>query len=81
MIDLSIDLSRVWQVDLSWNSIGNEGAKAIGAALRVNGALTNLDLRYNDLGEDAKRALTEVNARRATPACIDLKQHQVASCV
>ena len=42
MIDLSIDLSRVWQVDLSWNSIGNEGAKAIGAALRVNGALTEV---------------------------------------
>ena len=44
-----IVLSRVCQVDLSWNSAGDEGAKAIGDALRVNSALMSLDLSGNHL--------------------------------
>ena len=72
MIDLSIDLSRVWQVDLSWNSIAHEGAKAIGAALRVNGALTHWGLRYNDMGGEAKRARHEATARPARPVAVHI---------
>ena len=40
-------------MDLGANSIGPEGGKAIGEALHVNGALTSLDLRYNNLGGSA----------------------------
>ena len=68
-------------LDLSSNNIGGywdddreeivftpEGSAAIADALRVNGTvLTNLDLRYNDLNEDVKQALTGANAKRATP--------------
>ena len=31
-----------------------------------------LDLRINDLGADAKRALNEANAKRAAPARLEL---------
>ena len=39
------------------NSIGDEGAKAIAEALKVNPVLTKLDLEYNHLGdaESARR--------------------------
>ena len=41
------------------NSIGDDGAKAIGDALHVNGVLTSLNLEYNQIG-DGKAALREI---------------------
>ena len=34
------------------NNIGDEGAKALASALRVNGVLKTLDLRYNEIGDE-----------------------------
>ena len=42
---------------LDRNKIGDAGAAAVADALRVNGALTELALRGNQIGEDAKSKL------------------------
>ena len=47
------------QLDLYGNRIGDEGAKAIGDALHVNGVLTWLNLEYNYIG-DGEAALREI---------------------
>ena len=44
---------------LSSNKICVEGAKALGEALHVNGALTELNLDYNYFGLKAAKALRE----------------------
>ena len=44
---------------LNGNQIGDAGAAALADALRVNGALTRLDLRNNKIGEDSKSKLRE----------------------
>jgi len=47
-------------LDVGYNSIGNEGAKAFATALSDGRAvLTKLDLQHNSLDDDAKRALTD----------------------
>ena len=38
-------------LNLSGNSIGADGAKAIAEALKVNPVLNNLDLGFNDIGK------------------------------
>ena len=49
---------------MRFNEIGDQGAAAIGEALKVNGALTKLFLDWNDIGDDGAKALAsslEVN--------------------
>ena len=46
-------------MDLSVNSIGDDGAKAIAEALKVNAVLTKLYLNYNDMGEAGKQAVQD----------------------
>jgi hypothetical protein len=36
-------------LNLSWNNIGNEGAKALFEALKVNQSLKKLDLEVNNI--------------------------------
>ena len=64
--------SALTSLNLSLNSIGVEGAKAIGGSLRVNRCADKLEPQFNNLGEDAKRALNEANAKRATPLRLQL---------
>jgi hypothetical protein len=45
---------------LGRNHIGDEGAKAIAEALKVNPVLTSLDLRANIIGVDGAKAIAEV---------------------
>ena len=47
------------ELDLSFNSIGEQGAAAIAEALKVNSSLTQLGLEQNNIGQDAKKALRE----------------------
>ena len=44
---------------LNGNSIGNEGAKAIAEALKVNATLTKLELWANRIGHDGAKAIAE----------------------
>ena len=46
-------------LNLWYNSIGGDGAKAIAEALKVNPVLTELDLRYNDLGVAGQKAVRD----------------------
>ena len=40
-------------MDLSWNSLGPEGAKAIAPAIRDSRSLNSIDVGYNDIGQAA----------------------------
>ena len=40
-----------WQVDLSNNDIGSEGAKPLAEAIAVSASLTSVSLRGNSLGD------------------------------
>ena len=44
---------------LNHNNIGDDGAKAIAEALKVNPVLTKLHLEYNDLGDAGKQAVRD----------------------
>ena len=44
---------------MSFNSIGDDGAKAIAEALKVNPVLTKLDLRYNNMGDAGGKVVRE----------------------
>ena len=44
---------------MSFNSIGDDGAKAIAEALQVNPVLTKLNLMYNKLGEAGRKAVRD----------------------
>lgn len=39
-------------LDLSWNGFGNEGALALGEALKFNNTLVYLDLSNNRIGDE-----------------------------
>ena len=47
------------QLNLYRNEIGNEGAAAIGDALKVNGSLTSLNVGYNMIPDDGATAIAE----------------------
>ena len=47
------------ELNLRYNSIGGDGAKAIAEALKVNPVMTKLDLEYNNLGEAGKKAVRD----------------------
>ena len=46
-------------MDLRANSIGDDGAKAIAEALKVNAVLTKLYLEYNSVGDAGKKAVRD----------------------
>ena len=45
----------VTKIHVDGNKIGDEGAKAIGEALKVNTSLTEIDLAYNEIGDKGER--------------------------
>ena len=47
------------ELDLRSNSIGDDGAKAIAEALKVNTVLTTLNLDRNSIGDDGAKAIAE----------------------
>ena len=51
-------------MNLRGNSIGAEGAKAIGEALAVNGVLKSINLEYNGLGDEGKGAIRDAVSGR-----------------
>ena len=46
-------------INLGYNEIGDEGAKAIGEALKVNTSLNILIYIENNIGDEGKRAIGE----------------------
>ena len=53
-------VTKVQELDLSYNEIGPEGAKAVAAMAAVVASMTRLDVRKNNLGEGGKAALRKV---------------------
>ncbi|KAF9112498.1 hypothetical protein BGX30_007266, partial [Mortierella sp. GBA39] len=52
--------STLTTMDLQYNSIGLDGAKALAEALRTNSTLTTLKLYGNSIGSDGAMALSKV---------------------
>ena len=53
-------VSKLEELDLEYNQIGVDGAKALAAFCAVSGSLTKIDVRYNLLGDDGEAALRKV---------------------
>ena len=49
------------KINLNWNNIGVEGAKAIGEALKVNTSLTDIWLRHNEVGDEGVKTIGEAS--------------------
>ena len=47
------------ELNLNVNNIGDDSAKAIAEALKVNPVLTKLDLRWNNMGDAGKKAVRD----------------------
>jgi len=61
-----VSVSALTDLNLMWNQIGDEGAIAIGEALRVNASLTSLDLANNWIGDKGGVAIANALAVNAT---------------
>ena len=53
---MNTSLTKIY---LNGNNIGDEGAKAIGEALKVNTSLTKIDLGGNNIGVEGGKAIGE----------------------
>ena len=53
-------VSKVQELDLKFNDIGPDGAKAIAALCAVSASLTRLDVRLNGMGVEGEAALRKV---------------------
>jgi hypothetical protein len=47
------------KLEVGFNHISAEGAKAIAEALKVNAVLTKLDLKYNSMGDAGEKAVRD----------------------
>ena len=52
--------SLMWQVNLSYNKLGPEGAKALAPALVVNASITSVDVGFNSIGKEAALELINI---------------------
>jgi hypothetical protein len=57
-------------INLGYNDIGNEGAKAVAEMLQVNATLTTINLGYNTIGYEGAKSLAEFLQSNATPRLI-----------
>ena len=58
-------VTNVEELDLSYNDIGPDGAKAIAALCAVCASMTRLDVRWSSLGEEGEAALRKVIGGRS----------------
>jgi Ran GTPase-activating protein 1 len=52
------------ELELGVNEIGDEGAKAIAEALKVNAVLTTLSLWNNSIGDEGATAIAQAEGQR-----------------
>ena len=60
------------KINLYYNNIGDEGAKAIGEALKVNTSLTEINLNGNKIGVEGGKAIGEALKVNTSLTEIDL---------
>eukprot|EP00900_Chrysochromulina_parva_P007052 jgi/Chrpa1/16348/Chrysochromulina_OHIO_Genome00021880-RA len=70
-------MAVVTTLDLGYNSIGVEGAKAIAEALKVNAVLTELHLSNNNIGVDGAKAIAEALKVNAVVTTLDLENNNI----
>ena len=58
----------LFEIDVSSNGIGPDGAAAIAKAVRRNRGIVALDFRSNELGEDGAESLAQATRHRAAVA-------------
>ena len=51
-------VTKVQELDLSFNAIGPDGAKAVAAMAAVVGSLTRLNVKSNDLGDEGRAIIS-----------------------
>ena len=55
--------STLQSLNLSWNSIGDEGAKALSEALKVNSTLQLLNLDGNNIGDEGAKTFSDAKQK------------------
>ena len=70
-------LTTTQVVTLSHDNIGDDGAKAIAEALKVNAVLTSVDLRLNSIGDDGAKAIAEALKVNAVLTKLDIQANNM----
>jgi hypothetical protein len=65
------------KLELYWNNIGNDGAKAIAEALKVNAVLTTLNLGVNNIGVGGAKAIAEALKVNAVLTKLELDNNYI----
>jgi Ran GTPase-activating protein (RanGAP) involved in mRNA processing and transport len=65
------------ELNLYYNSIGDDGAKAIAEALKDNTVLTTLYLGYNSIGDDGAKAIAEALKVNTVLTSLDLRSNLI----
>ncbi|XP_068756016.1 NLR family CARD domain-containing protein 3-like, partial [Montipora capricornis] len=66
-------------LDLSYNSIGDEGATSLSQALAVNTSLTTLDLSRNSIGDEGATSLSQALAVNTSLTTLDLSCNSIGA--
>ncbi|MGB6976419.1 MAG: hypothetical protein WBE18_03065 [Gammaproteobacteria bacterium] len=69
--------TKVTMLNLIWNSIGPEGAKALAEALQTNFLLTSLKFGGNQMGDEGMQVLAQVLETNMTVTELDLADNQI----
>jgi hypothetical protein len=64
-------------LDLSHNTIDDEGARALADALKTNTTISTLDLRDNDIGDQGARTLSDALKTNTTISTLDLSDNDI----
>ncbi|KAL0231788.1 hypothetical protein GEMRC1_011192 [Eukaryota sp. GEM-RC1] len=79
LIELLKCNTTVTGVDLRWNSIGDEGVKALADALKVNTTISNINLFWNSIEDAGARALADALTVNTTVTSIDLGSNSIGN--
>ncbi|KAL0242941.1 hypothetical protein GEMRC1_005504 [Eukaryota sp. GEM-RC1] len=66
-------------VNLFYNSIGDEGARALAEALKVNTSITSVYLMFNSVGDEGARALAEALKVNASVTSVNLWRNSIGA--
>jgi len=64
-------------LDLDYNRIGDEGAEALGEAIKTNPSITKLNLNRNQIGDEGAIALAEALQTNTSITALGLYGNQI----
>ncbi|KAF9926889.1 hypothetical protein BGZ67_007894 [Mortierella alpina] len=77
LLERALKTSTRTILNLKYNSIGGDGAKALAEALKINSAPATLNLHYNQIRDDGAKALSEALKTRSTLTTLDLSDNSI----